>query len=488
MKLLSLGRYSFPAACLFALAALPAFTGCDNSTGGSTEAQPTPGWDARRPNEDPNYPDAGLWTENPWAARAEADPELDDRIRELETLGYTGSTQPMPGISGVVRYDPDKAYNGYTMVLSSHTSEARLIDMLGNSLHVWSYDPDAPWPRYDSADSPIAGERNDFETRRYFHRGHLYPNGDFLGMIYAFGLLKLDKDSNVLWRTPGPVHHDMEVTPDGTIYALFRLAGMMPDYHPKELVLDEFVAIYSPDGEMIRKVSILSALRNSDFSPSLRSAKRFGEIFHSNTVHVLDGRFADRNPNFKAGNVLTSLRHTNQVCIIDMETEKVVWVLSDLWFAQHDPRFTESGTMTVFDNRGVALYLPGQPDHVGSRVIEIDPVTQEIVWTFTGNNETEFWSRLAGSAKRLPNGNTLINETRRGRYLEVTPDKEVVWEFINPNQTGPEKQYIADLYDVLRYGPDHPFDWLEAGAPSASGPEDPAGVMDEDNAAGTEPS
>ena len=35
-------------------------------------------------------------------------------------------------------------------------------------------------------------------------------------------------------------------------------------------------------------------------------------------------------------------------------------------------------------------------------------------------------------AQRLPNGNTLITEGSDGRIIEVTPDHEIVWEYINP--------------------------------------------------------
>jgi hypothetical protein len=411
---------------------------------------------------------SGVWNPNPWAEQEKTDADLAARIRELETLGYAGGTEPMPGVSGVVTYDPDRAYNGYTIVLSSHNTEARLIDMVGRSLHLWSYDADAPWDHFDAE---FDHEPVDFETRRCFHRAWLYPNGDLLAMLYGFGLLKLDKDSNVLWRVPGPVHHDLDVTPDGTIYAMSRRGGIMPQYHPTEPVLDELIVLYTPDGEPVREVSILEAVRNSHFSPMLKSSRPYGEIFHSNTLHVLDGRFAERIPAFKAGNVLTSLRDTDSICVIDMETEKVVWYMRGLWRLQHDPRLTDRGTMTVFDNRGVDLLSPGEPGHVGSRIIEFDPATQQVVWTFTGNNDVQFHSRIVGSSLRLPNGNTFVNETRRGRYLEVTPEGELVWEFINPNQTGPENQYIADLYDVLRYGPDFPFDWLDAPPPSPGGPD-----------------
>ncbi|HHX77017.1 MAG TPA: hypothetical protein GX697_01515, partial [Firmicutes bacterium] len=57
------------------------------------------------------------------------------------------------------------------------------------------------------------------------------------------------------------------------------------------------------------------------------------------------------------------------------------------------------------------------------------------------------FSDRCSSADRLPNGNTLITETIRGRVIEVTPDREIVWEFLNPG--GP-------VFRVHRY----PYKWF----------------------------
>lgn len=43
-----------------------------------------------------------------------------------------------------------------------------------------------------------------------------------------------------------------------------------------------------------------------------------------------------------------------------------------------------------------------------------------------------FYSCYISSAQRLPNGNTLITEGSDGRFLEVTPEHEIVWEYISP--------------------------------------------------------
>ena len=43
-----------------------------------------------------------------------------------------------------------------------------------------------------------------------------------------------------------------------------------------------------------------------------------------------------------------------------------------------------------------------------------------------------------GGVRRLPNGNTLICETIHGPIFQVTPDGEIVWEYINSDFMGPE--------------------------------------------------
>ena len=72
----------------------------------------------------------------------------------------------------------------------------------------------------------------------------------------------------------------------------------------------------------------------------------------------------------------------------------------------------------------------------GSRVLEINPVTLELVWSYTG---PRFFSTNISGAQRLPNGNTLITEGAPGRLLEVTSDRRIVWEYIYPVFGGAER-------------------------------------------------
>ena len=65
-------------------------------------------------------------------------------------------------------------------------------------------------------------------------------------------------------------------------------------------------------------------------------------------------------------------------------------------------------------------------------------------------SKTKFYSQLISSAQRLPNGNTLITEGCCCRLFEVTPDKEVVWEYYAPFEP------TDFIYRAYRY----PYDYV----------------------------
>lgn len=60
----------------------------------------------------------------------------------------------------------------------------------------------------------------------------------------------------------------------------------------------------------------------------------------------------------------------------------------------------------------------------------------EATWSYTAPKKTDFYSFFISGAQRLPNGNTLICSGANGTIFEVTPDKTVVWKYVNPLKGG----------------------------------------------------
>ena len=98
-----------------------------------------------------------------------------------------------------------------------------------------------------------------------------------------------------------------------------------------------------------------------------------------------------------------------------------------------------------------------------------DLVSKQVVWTFSATLPNSFYSSYISGAQRLPNGNTLVCSGARGHFFEVTPEGEVVWEYINPvgDRTGDAygihtimadwagRQYNS-VFKCARYLPDYP--------------------------------
>ena len=374
-------------------------------------------------------------------------PEQLEEVERLKSIGYLAGSTEMPEVWGVTVHDRTMSWDGLNFYTSGHTAGATLMNMDGDVLHEWSFSFMDAWRAGPGGELPRSSKGSGFWRRAY-----LFENGDVLAIFDGHAIIKVDRDSELLWARFGGFHHDLDVMEDGRIYTLLREPRIVPRIHPDEPILEEFVVVLDAEGNELERVSQLEAIEKAGRQDLLEGMKESGDIFHTNTIEVLDGRFEGRHPAFRRGNVLISIRELDNIAILDMERGVVVWGLEGPWHKQHQPTVLDNGHILIFDNGG---------SRGASRVLEFDPLTREIVWAYTGDTEHSFWSPQCGSNQRLPNGNTLISETDRGRAFEVTPEREIVWEYVNPAQAGAEAQYIASLFEVIRIPREHVAGWLD---------------------------
>jgi len=367
----------------------------------------------------------------------------DEAAEALGALGYAESYEKISEAPGVTQYRPDRAWRGTNLIVSAHEPTAILADMQGEELHRWSF-----------AFADLPGEQPDLKGS--FRRVELLPDGDLLAIFDYYALIRLDRDSKLKWSLAGGFHHDLQTAADGTIFVLDQDMHVMPRFDPTSPTIENFITHVSPEGQVLDRWSIVEAFENSPYASYLDQASKGGDIFHTNTLEILDGSCEHISPVFAAGRALISVRQLDVVAIVDLERNSVVWALSGLWHHQHQPVLLENGNLLVFDNLGGGEY---------SRVLEVEPFTQRLVWSFAGNAANDFFSQVLGSCQRLPNGNTLITESLRATAFEVTPQGETVWRYVSPYRFDRETDDLPVLMEVVRLGPDTPLDWLDAGAP-----------------------
>lgn len=379
---------------------------------------------------------AGMWN----VARDTKNKKLSDEqqraVSQLSSLPYFSGTNSAPDVTNITIYKEDKVSRGVNLMVSGHAPEAVLTDMQGRLLHKWSYRFADVWP------GPLEFDEWDVH-QTFWRRAHLFENGDLLAIFEGIGMIKLDRDSNLVWQNKCRAHHDLHVTDTGEIYTLGRYR--VEEHERLELdgpILEDFVVILNSQGEVTKKVSLLDAFLDSDYASLLVNMKRKGDVFHTNAVEVLSGRFTDMHPMFEAGDVLISVPTLHAIAVVDLELERVTWAQTGMWLLQHEPTALQNGNLLLFDNMGHDLR---------SKVIEFNPLTKEVVWAYRGSETEPFFSKTLGSCQRLPNGNTLITESNNGRAFEVTPQNEIVWEFFNPHRAGEKDELIATLFEVVRF-------------------------------------
>ena len=388
-------------------------------------------------------PDDGRWRRLRTQETAALTSEQHETLERLRSIGYVGGSVNDER-HGVVRYDRERATPGLNLYSSGHAPEAILMDMEGRALHRWNAAFDEAFP-----DHPLLASHKRRSHYDWWRRIHLLDDGGILAIFEGVGLMRLDVHSKVLWALANEAHHDLDVLPNGDIYVLTRTAKMVEGPNGATPLLEDFLTLLDASGNEKQSVSILNAISTS-YPEFLEQGRReWGDISHTNTIHVLDKRVTV--PGFAPGNVLTSMNALGLIAVLDPKETRLTWARKTPPQGQHDPRLLDNGTLLFFDNREA---------EGASAVVEIDPVTDQVVWQYRGSPQEPFYSKFCGAADRLSSGNTLITASDGGRAFEVNPVGEIVWEFFNPNRAGEHDEYIATISEMVRLPRSRVAAWL----------------------------
>jgi hypothetical protein len=360
-----------------------------------------------------------------------------DRLRSLPYLSSTSATDT--SLTGVTVHDPARTQSGYNLYTVRSERAAVLTDLDGTVLRRWQADGEGHWARsllLDNGDLLAVGAEG---RDRYLAR-------------YSWG-------GALLWQQSLRIHHDVVVRADGTMLALGLAQRREPDLYPDHRVQDNPIFKLSAEGALLEQRSLFDLVRADParFPLMLISAiddRAAVDIFHANSVRPMNlPELAGSHPVYGPDNVVVSIRHQDRILIFDWETGALVWAWGhEELSGPHDAAILPTGNLLIFDN-GLARGW--------SRVVEVDPRTDAIVWEYADPDPTAFFTASRGASQRLDNGNTLITESDSGRAFEVAPDGEIVWEYWVPLPSGGDaaaagrRPTIVRLY---RYG----GAWLEA--------------------------
>ena len=270
--------------------------------------------------------------------------------------------------------------------------------------------------------------------------------------------------------------HDPEASHYGELAAHPELVDINGDREAPELSAEELERVQAlgfvpedlaPDGLQSDLLHMNAVNYNAALDQIVMSVPRFNEIWvidHSTTTEEAaghtDGRWG------RGGDLL--YRWGNPRAYGGEDARRL--------FFQHDVRWVPegmpgAGNLTLFNNR------IEDPDGSYSAVFELAPPTEGAgryvvpnagpfgpeapTWSYVAPDRTTFFSSFISGAHRLADGHTFITAGAQGRFFEVAPDGEIVWEYWSPYAgTLPGNQATnANPYSVFRatkIAADHP--------------------------------
>ena len=323
---------------------------------------------------------------------------IDQALRGLPYAPWVPVDEAGSGRRGVTIFQQDKIQKGHNLysVPEPDLRQAFLIDITGNMLHAWS-------------------------TKHLTPKGELQhvefgPDKALFGIVYTHAIIKLTRTSDVEWIVEAGIHHDLDFDEGGYIYTLLFEGGSIRKGGIEYPILNDNVLIIDPDGKQVRKISMLPILeslitqgRLDWMKQWMEQAERNGQtdgrkrqrrfdltpdtapdVFHLNSIQVLPRSVSGLG---EKGDFLVSIRELDLVAVIDRETETLQWSWGQgIVQSQHHATLLENNNILIFDNGKLKER---------SRVIEVDPRLEKIVWQYEGDPPGSFFSPSRGAAQRL---------------------------------------------------------------------------------------
>jgi hypothetical protein len=241
-------------------------------------------------------------------------------------------------------------------------------------------------------------------------------------------LIKINKDSKLVWAINKDFHHSNEYDAEGNIWApsVIKpskfLANMLLDFK------DDALTKISPDGKVLFQKSIAEILVQNGYRTLLLGTG----VYEDDLVHLNDIQPALTSTQYwLKGDLLISIKHKSTVFLYRPSTNKIIWLQTGPWLNQHDVDFINDTCIGVFGNNIVRTNLT---EHL------LDGHNEEYIFDFksqkTSTPYTQFLkdakvsTKSEGRSDILPNGDLFIEETDNNRLL-MGNTKNVLWQFVN---------------------------------------------------------
>ena len=382
-------------------------------------------------------------------------PEQIEKYSKLITSILTGRPTELlypdyfPGKSGIIRAT-DTVQEGYLLISRLSQKENQFIIELmnkktGEIIHTWIPSYEDIYKKGNKLVSKFDAQFSKVDAQSVANMRITHPLllGDGSLIFWGTGgrLIRLDKYSNVMWQIKHKFHHSINIDHEGNIWvpskieqskyklhSIVRTKDRQKTYSPKKIAIDEESLVkVSQDGKILEEISLLRVLLENGLKSTFIS--KWTENFNTDITHLNDIQPVLEDTNFaKKGDLFLSMRSINLVLQYRPSEDKIVWHQVGPWIAQHDVTIDNMNEISVLSND-----RPLEPydEKNRSEVITFNFEKSVAYEPYKESTElSDFFVFSEGLQTVLPNGNVLLEETVKGRILELSKDS-IEWEYVN---------------------------------------------------------
>ena len=356
-------------------------------------------------------------------------------LREADgQLNHTWSSSYLPGVAVCWLGGDEEA-----IIRTIRTGFAPFAGGAGGGVQIVEWDGTVVWDfRYNT------------NGKFSHHDIEVLPNGNVLMIAWEYKsraqAIQAGRNPNTVSNQGLYPDHIIEVEPTGPtsgdiVWEWHAWDHLIQDYdsskdnygvvgdHPE--LLDINYGTSSQQSDMMHTNSVDY---NEDFDQILISVCNYNEIWiidHSTTTEEATGHSGGNYDH--GGDLLYRWGNPRTYDAGTTSDQKL--------FGQHDASWIKEGylgegNILIFNNGGSRHYssvdeIIPPVDENGEYYLEegeaYEPESQ--TWIYTASPPGSMYTGNVGGAHRLPNGNTLISTGNQGKILEVTPDKQTVWQY-----------------------------------------------------------
>ena len=359
----------------------------------------------------------------------------DDTLRFVNS--FTASIEPrkidFEKFQGLKYYDKDFIDKGF-ILYSSIDENANPITVLFSLeekeiLFIWK------WPVEDIFNNSTIGKK---VTKCCFRAQHpiIMENGDLISNSSQGPLVRINKNSEIVWLVDRQTHHSITLDHNGNIVVPV-VSQSPPDKKINPTREDGYIIVNSNTGKIIYEENVRDILEiNSYFGLLYGIGSPEQDLIHLNDVETIleDDRFVKR------GDLVFSLRNLSAVFLYRPSSQKIIWLKNGPWLKQHDVDYMGEGIFTIFDNGTIddnnfSRIKENQPQHRyqnnQNSIKEYDMKNDTISEIFSLTKNNEIFTPSQGLHRILRNDDVFIDEGDSAVLHRVSKNQKLIWSYVH---------------------------------------------------------